>query len=299
MGKRIKNILLKLMNVVSVLIIAVSVLALLSVVMAKPGQAPNFFGYSLFRVMTGSMEPTIPTNSLIVVKRTEARELAVGDVITFYSSDPSLLGEPNTHRIIQFKEEDGRQLIFTKGDANNIEDRYPTRAEDLIGKVVFSSLFLGRLVKLISNPLVFIPLILIPLIVMLLRSLFDGISAAKKLVKEEEETAVREALAALREKKAAEAKEARENAESQEDDGEKDAEPQEDDGEKDAKPQEDDGEKDAEPQEDDGEKDAKHQEDDGEKDAEHQEDIGGGDAEPQESDEGKSLDLQENDDGKN
>ena len=277
MGKRIKDILLKLMNVVSILIIVVSVLALLSVVMAKPGQAPNFFGYSLFRVMTGSMEPTIPTNSLIVVKRVETEDIGVGDVITFYSRDPSLLGEPNTHRILRFEEDEGRRLIITKGDANNIEDRYPTRAEDLIGKVVFTSLFLGKLVKLISNPLVFIPLILIPLVVMLLRSVFDGISAAKKLVKEEEEAAVREALAALREKKAAQAQEAQGNAESQEDDGEKDAEPQEDDGEKDAKPQEDDGEKDAEPQE----------------------NIGGGDAEPQESDEGKSLDLQENDDGKN
>ncbi|MBR4733441.1 MAG: signal peptidase I [Lachnospiraceae bacterium] len=240
MGKRIKDILLKLMNVVSILVIVVSVLALLSVVMAKPGEAPNFFGYSLFRVMTGSMEPTISTNSLIVVKRVEAQELAIGDVITFYSRDPSLLGEPNTHRIIRFEEDEGRQLIITKGDANNIEDRFPTRAEDLIGKVVFSSLFLGRLVKLISNPLVFIPLILIPLVVMLLRSVFDGISAAKKLVKEEEEAAVREALAALREKKAAQAKEGQESTETPEEDGGKDEEPQEEDGGKDAEPQEED-----------------------------------------------------------
>ena len=242
MGKRIKDILLKLMNVVSILIIVVSVLALLSVIMAKPGQAPNFFGYSLFRVMTGSMEPTIPTNSLIVVKRAEAQELAVGDVITFYSRDPSLLGEPNTHRIIRFEEDEGRQLIITKGDANNIEDRFPTQAEDLIGKVVFSSLFLGRLVKLISNPLVFIPLILIPLVLMLLRSVFDGISAAKKLVKEEEEAAVREALATLREKKAAEAKEAQKNAGSQEDDASKETELQDSGDEKKLESQENDDE---------------------------------------------------------
>ncbi|MCR5501339.1 MAG: hypothetical protein K6F31_13210, partial [Acetatifactor sp.] len=63
MASKVKNVLLKLMNVLSVLIIIASVMALLTVVMAKPGQAPNFFGYSLFRVMTGSMEPTIPTNS--------------------------------------------------------------------------------------------------------------------------------------------------------------------------------------------------------------------------------------------
>ena len=134
-----RNVLLKLLNVISVLIIIASVAALLTVVLAKPGQAPNFFGYSLFRVMTGSMEPTIPTNSLIVVKRTPAENLAEGDVITFYSRDPSLLGEPNTHRIVRFEEDGGKRQIYTKGDANNIEDRYPAKDEDVIGKVIYSS----------------------------------------------------------------------------------------------------------------------------------------------------------------
>ena len=195
------------MNVVSILIILASLAALLTVVMAKPGQAPDFFGYSLFRVMTGSMEPTISTDSLIVVKRTDPRELSVGDVITFYSRDPSLLGEPNTHRIIRIEEDAGRMLIYTKGDANNIEDHYHTREEDVIGKVVFTSLKLGRFVKLISNPLIFIPLIVIPLAIMLVRSIFDSVTAAKTLAKAEEEAAVREALAQLREKRRAQAAE--------------------------------------------------------------------------------------------
>ena len=78
-----RNIVLKVMNVLSVLIIVCSILALLTVVLAKPGEAPNFVGYSLFRVMTGSMEPSIPTDSLIVVKRVTASTLEVGDVITF------------------------------------------------------------------------------------------------------------------------------------------------------------------------------------------------------------------------
>ena len=204
MAKTVKNILLKLMNVVSVLIIVISIGALLTVVLTKPGQAPNFFGYSFFRVMTGSMEPAIPTNSLIVVKRTPAAELSEGDVITFYSQDPSLMGEPNTHRIVRFEEQQGKRLIYTKGDANNMADIYPTKEEDLIGKVVYSSLRIGNFVRLISNPLIFVPLILVPLAIMLIRSMIDSVSAAKKLAKEEEEKAVREALAALREKKAAE-----------------------------------------------------------------------------------------------
>ncbi|MBQ2100228.1 MAG: signal peptidase I [Lachnospiraceae bacterium] len=210
MWKHVKNILLKLTNVISVLIIVVSIAALLTVVLAKPGEAPNFFGYSLFRVMTGSMEPTIYTDSLIVVKRTNLQDLKEGDIITFYSRDPSLMGEPNTHRIIRFEEKDGKQLIYTKGDANNIEDRYPAHEEDLIGKVTFASKGLGKFVRFISNPVIFIPLIIIPLAIMLIRSIWDGFSAAKNLAKEEEEAAVREALAELRKKRAEEdAKKAR------------------------------------------------------------------------------------------
>ena len=201
MRKSIKNILLKLMNVVSVLIILASIVALLKVVLAKPGEAPNFFGYSLFRVMTGSMEPTIPTNSLIVVQRTDTQQLVEGDIITFYSRDPSLMGEPNTHRIVRFEQDGEKRLIYTKGDANNIEDHYAAHEEDVIGRVVYSSEKIGNFVRFVSNPVVFIPLIVIPLAIMLLRSLYDGIVAAKNLAKEEEEAAVREALAELREKR--------------------------------------------------------------------------------------------------
>lgn len=200
-----RKVLLNLMNALSVFIIVCSIAALLTVVMTKPGQAPNFFGYSLFRVMTGSMEPTIPTNSLILVKRVTVNELKEGDVITFYSRDPSLLGEPNTHRIIRFEEDAGKKYIYTKGDANNIEDRYPTHEEDLIGKVIHSSLGLGKFIRLISNPVIFIPLILIPLVLMLGRSIYDSVVAAKKLAREEEEAAVREALAELRAKRAQQA----------------------------------------------------------------------------------------------
>ncbi|MBE5863968.1 MAG: signal peptidase I [Lachnospiraceae bacterium] len=203
MRKCIKNLLLKLMNVISVLIILASIAALLTVVLAKPGEAPNFFGYSLFRVMTGSMEPTIHTNSLIVVQRTDPQQLVEGDIITFYSRDPALMGEPNTHRIVRFEQDGDQRLIHTKGDANNIDDRYPVHEEDVIGKVVYSSLKLGNFVRLISNPVIFIPLIIIPLAIMLLKSLYDGIIAAKNLAKEEEEAAVREALAELREKRKA------------------------------------------------------------------------------------------------
>lgn len=186
---------------VSVLLIVVSLVVLLTVVLTKKGEVPSIFGYSLFRVMTGSMEPAIPTDSLILVRRTAPEELRVGDVISFFSRDPALLGEVNTHRITALEEEGGRLLIHTRGDANNVEDRYPTYEEDLVGRVVFSSVFLGKAVRLISNPLIFFPLVILPLLVLVGRSLYDSVKIAKELARQEEEEAVREAIEALRQKK--------------------------------------------------------------------------------------------------
>ena len=197
-----KNILLKVLNLLSILIILFSIMILLTVVLTKSGEAPNFLGYSLFRVMTGSMEPTMPTDSLIVVKRVSTSELKVGDVISFYSRDPELMGAINTHRIVNAELVDGKYVFHTKGDANYSKDAYVTSQEDVIGKVVYCSVMMGKVVRLLSNPLIFAPVIIVPLAIMLCRSLWDGITLAKKLAREEEEAAVREAVEMIRQKPA-------------------------------------------------------------------------------------------------
>jgi CHASE3 domain sensor protein len=53
----------------------------------------------------------------------------------------------------------------------------------------------------VSNPLIFVPVIILPLLIMLVANLWQTISLAKKIAREEEEKAVRDALDALREKR--------------------------------------------------------------------------------------------------
>ena len=197
-----KKILLGITNLLSIAIILFSIMVLLTVILTKSGQAPKFMGYSLFRVMTGSMEPTLPTNTLIVVKSVDPSNLQTGDVISFYSKDPALQGAINTHRIVALDQVDGKYIFQTKGDANHMVDAYATIQEDVIGKVVFSSVALGALVRLLSNPLIFVPVIMIPLVIMFVRSLWEGFTLARKIAREEEEAAVREAVEALRQKQA-------------------------------------------------------------------------------------------------
>ena len=197
----------KLFNAAAIVLIFVSVFVLLSVVLTPAGQVPQVLGYSVFRVMTGSMEPEIREDSLLVVKKTPPEDIVPGDIISFFSPDPMLEGAVNTHRVVRIEKENGRTQFITKGDANVIEDIYPTDASALVGRVVFQSYGLGKTVSLLSNPLVFGIIILLPLVIILVMNLCRAVRIAADIAKKEEEEAVRKALEEIKAKQDAEHKE--------------------------------------------------------------------------------------------
>ena len=197
----IKKFFLTLINIISVLIIAAAVAVLCLVVFTKQGETPSFGGYTVFRITTGSMRPAYDTDTLILVKKTDPSEIKVGDVISFYSADPALDGAVNTHRVIAVEQDGSEWKYTTQGDANNTPDQYGTDSRDLIGKVVASSLVLGKLARLVANPLIFIPVILLPLAVILISNMIRTIRLAGKIAKDEEEAAVREAIREIQEKR--------------------------------------------------------------------------------------------------
>ncbi|MDH7555369.1 MAG: signal peptidase I [Candidatus Methanosuratincola sp.] len=114
-------------------------------------------------VQSGSMEPNIPTGSLIFVQAVDPSEIVAGpppvgdtviyvqpgtrvaDYFIFTSYDPL----PISHRVIEKVEVDGTYYFLTKGDANAYPDQSPSNPlswvpEDrIIGKVVFSIPYLG------------------------------------------------------------------------------------------------------------------------------------------------------------
>lgn len=197
----------KLFNAVAIALILASVFVLISVVLTPAGQVPQVLGFSVFRVMTGSMDPEYPEGALLLVQKTPPEEIQPGDVISFFSPDPVLEGAVNTHRVMRIEKRDGDFFFVTKGDANVSEDRYFPNGEMLVGKVVFCSHGLGKVVSLLSNPLVFGAVILLPLLVILLMNLFRAVRIAADIAKQEEEEAVRQALEAVKAKKASEQKE--------------------------------------------------------------------------------------------
>lgn len=199
----------KLFNAVAIALILVSLFVLLSVVLTPAGQVPQVLGYSVFRVMTGSMEPEIPENAFLLVKKTAPKDIRPGDVISFVSPDPALEGAVNTHRVTRVAKQNGKRLFYTKGDANFIEDAYPVAESMLVGRVVYASYLLGMAVRLLSSPLVFGAIILLPLLIILLTNLYRAVRIAADIAKKEEEEAVRQALEAIIAKQNAENQDAR------------------------------------------------------------------------------------------
>ena len=110
----------------------------------------RIFGIQVFGVLTGSMEPTYPTGSLIYVKPVDAADLRVNDVITF-SISPNVIA---THRIVEIVPDETHPTIVryrTKGDANRDVDASLVSSSNIIGKAMFAIPQLGYIASYIQQ----------------------------------------------------------------------------------------------------------------------------------------------------
>lgn len=123
------------------------------------------------------MEPTIRTGDYILVEKVDAKALQTGEIIIFYSRDPSILGQLNTHRILSFSENGN---IVTKGDNNPRQDDYEVAREDVAGRYVTNLDFLTGVFKIFSKPVGYVALIGLPLMFITLLSLKEVVAACKK-----------------------------------------------------------------------------------------------------------------------
>lgn len=147
------------------------------------GGVPNFYGYSFLSVTTPSMQPLYPVGSVVITKKTDVKDLAVGDVISFYSNDPAIYGKPNTHRIMEIKTNAANKTYFvTKGDNNPVADHYTVDEDKVIGKAHGAVSSLGKVLGKIKNRYVLFFLLIMPLAWMM----FTEIKHLQKVLKSDD-----------------------------------------------------------------------------------------------------------------
>lgn len=108
---------------------------------------PRIFGFEIYGVLSGSMEPAYPVGSVVFVKKEKPENIVVGDAITFYLE--GIDSVVATHRVIGLNQED--KTFTTKGDANTVADGDPLPFEQLIGKVKASVPYLGYIALFIQT----------------------------------------------------------------------------------------------------------------------------------------------------
>ena len=147
-------------NVIIALFLVLAIVALVvTIVYRVKGEDAELFGYQFRIVVSGSMEPEIPTGSVIAV-RTPAEgdeefyaDLKVGDVLTFYWFNASSLENVIvTHRIVAIEQTENGYSYTMQGDAVENDQQIVTSASgNIIGKVEWDSLALGNILTFLRS----------------------------------------------------------------------------------------------------------------------------------------------------
>lgn len=121
----------------TLLLLVAVVLCLFVVVQSMSHGYVRLGGYSLFRVVTGSMEPSIPIGTVLLAQEIPIEEVEKEDVVCFRSTNPGSEGMIVTHRVMGvYDTPDGIRCLRTKGDHNPSMDIDPVTQANLIGLVI-------------------------------------------------------------------------------------------------------------------------------------------------------------------
>lgn len=131
-------------------------------------------------VKSGSMEPSIKTGSVVVIKPEQSYQ--VGDVITF--GEDSKARVPTTHRIMAVQNQNGQTMFTTKGDVNEEADTELTSARAVIGKVLFDVPYAGFILDFARQPIGFTFLIIIPAVVIIVDELSRIVQEIRRMRRE-------------------------------------------------------------------------------------------------------------------
>lgn len=174
-------------NIICWILIAVLTVTLIVFLTTRiQGNTPTVFGYTIFRITTGSMQPELMIGDIILDKIVEDEsEISVGDVVTFEggSQFDNLLV---THKVIKapYTDEQGDVMLQTHGVANEIDDT-PINFSQVRAKMVCKVPYIDTLYNLFLSPSGLLIMILLIILVFI-----DEIANIIKVVSGRDETSI-------------------------------------------------------------------------------------------------------------
>ena len=129
--------------------LSAGLLGLLALIGALVIVIPAVTGSTPMTILTGSMQPTYPPGTLIIVKPIETEDIRIGDPITYQIES----GKPDvvTHRVIAIATTDGETTFTTKGDNNSAADAKPVQPLQVRGTVWYAVPYIGYVNTIVNG----------------------------------------------------------------------------------------------------------------------------------------------------
>ena len=144
----------------------------------------NIGGFMMFRVVTGSMEPTIPVGALLLTKEVDIDSVRINDIICFRTQVSEIWGKIVTHRVVGIMDTQwGSVLLETKGDANLAIDGFFVDSTNFVGKVIWHTgdgSVLANVFSLFTSKIGFLGCIVFPCLLLAAMIMRDSVSSIRK-----------------------------------------------------------------------------------------------------------------------
>lgn len=126
----------------------------------------SIFNFRMFTVVTGSMEPKYKIGDVLIAKEVEPEDIKVGDTISYLGTRNSFKDKVITHQVVGIEKVDNKIYFRAKGLANMVEDPIVS-SDQLYGKVIYKSLIVSFIYKIVSTSIGFYLFIIIPVLIII------------------------------------------------------------------------------------------------------------------------------------
>ncbi len=109
-------------------------------------------GIRIFMIISQSMEGEYEVGDILVAKKVPVEEINIGDNVTYLGEKMQLNGLIITHKVVEKRQVGEDTFFVTRGLANNISDP-EIRYDQIYGKVVYKTVLLSFIAKLMNNQL--------------------------------------------------------------------------------------------------------------------------------------------------
>lgn len=127
-------------------------------------------GFTALTVLSGSMEPVIPTGSLAIYDQSGDRDVDVGSIILYRLGSGDSAAQV-THRVMSINE-DG--TYTTKGDSNTVPDPNPVQPDQVVGLFKYRIPWAGKTLKTMTKPVGLLTVLTVIVILQTIRALLTA-----------------------------------------------------------------------------------------------------------------------------